>query len=196
MARRDTYNYTFRVGRKVSHRGITKDPARRQREHRRVRPGGKLTVDGRAKTRAGALRSERRRTRTRGYSADRNSTHRARTTPNCPRIFVSISKVTGRSDQLEFVCRASSELSHLVVRGRAPLAPCNLIALDGRRSAAIPVPWRCSQRSAKAHWLSLLSHPALLPLHSSSESKSARLRGWHTTDVSTAGVRRMPLSPP
>ena len=69
MARRNTYNYTFRVGRKVSHRGITDNPARRQREHRRARPGGKLTVDGRAKTRAGALRTERRQTRTRGYSA-------------------------------------------------------------------------------------------------------------------------------
>ena len=69
MARRDTYNYTFRVGRKVSHRGVTDNPARRQREHRRVRAGGKLTVDGRAKTRAGALRVERRQTRTRGYYA-------------------------------------------------------------------------------------------------------------------------------
>ena len=69
MARRNTYNYTFRVGRKVSHRGITDNPARRQREHRRVRPGGKLTVDGRVKTRVGALRTERRQTRTRGYSA-------------------------------------------------------------------------------------------------------------------------------
>ena len=68
MARR-TYNYTFRVGRKVSHRGITNDPARREREHQRARRNGKLTVDGRAKTRAGALRIERAQTKTRGYHA-------------------------------------------------------------------------------------------------------------------------------
>ena len=67
MVKRDTYNYTFRVGRKVSHRGVTNNPARRQREHRRVRAGGKLTVDGRAKTRARALRAERCQTKTRGY---------------------------------------------------------------------------------------------------------------------------------
>ena len=69
MAKRETYNYTFRVGRKVSHRGVTNNPTRRQREHRKVRPSGRLTVDGRAKTRAGALRVERRQTRTRGYHA-------------------------------------------------------------------------------------------------------------------------------
>ena len=66
---RDTYNYTYRMGRKVSHRGITNDPARREREHQRARPGGKLTVDGRAKTRAGARRVENRQTRTLGYYA-------------------------------------------------------------------------------------------------------------------------------
>ena len=69
MPERNTYNYTYRVGGKVSHRGITNDPSRRQREHRRNRPGGKLTVNGRAKTRAGALRNERRQSRTRGYYA-------------------------------------------------------------------------------------------------------------------------------
>ena len=69
MAKRDTYNYTYRVGRRVSHRGVTNNPSRRQGEHQRARPGGKLTVDGRAKTRAGALRVERRQSRTRGYSA-------------------------------------------------------------------------------------------------------------------------------
>ena len=69
MARRNTFNYTFRVGRKVSHRGITNNPARRESQHRQVRPGGKLTVNGRAKTRAGARRVERRQTKTRGYFA-------------------------------------------------------------------------------------------------------------------------------
>ena len=67
MPKRDTYNYTYRVGRRISHRGITNNPARREREHQQARPGGKLTVDGRAKTRAGALRAERRQTKTRGY---------------------------------------------------------------------------------------------------------------------------------
>lgn len=66
---RSTYNYTFRVGRRVSHRGITNNPARRQAEHRRARGGGKLTVNGRAKTRAGALRIERGQSKTVGYHA-------------------------------------------------------------------------------------------------------------------------------
>ena len=69
MAARNTYNYTYRVGRKVSHRGITNNPARREREHQRARPGGKLTVEGRAKTRAGALRLERRLRKIVGYHA-------------------------------------------------------------------------------------------------------------------------------
>ena len=55
---RDIYNYTYRVGCKVSHRGIANDPARGERERRRVGPGGKLTVDSKAKTRAGAPRAE------------------------------------------------------------------------------------------------------------------------------------------
>ena len=66
---RDTYNYTYRVGRKVSHRGITNNPARREREHQRMRPGGKLTVSGRAKTRTGARSVESRQTKIRGYYA-------------------------------------------------------------------------------------------------------------------------------
>ena len=69
MPKRDTYNYTYRVGRRVSHRGITNNPARREREHQRARPGGRLTVEGRAKTRARARRVEGRQTRTRGYYA-------------------------------------------------------------------------------------------------------------------------------
>ena len=69
MAKRDTYNYTYRVGRSVSRRGITNNPARREAEHRRVRPSGKLTVQGGAKTRQGALRVERTQSKTRGYHA-------------------------------------------------------------------------------------------------------------------------------
>ena len=67
MAKRDTFNYTLRVGRKVAHRGITNDPARREREHQQELPDAKLTVDGRAKTREGALRVERGQSKTRGY---------------------------------------------------------------------------------------------------------------------------------
>ena len=69
MAARNTYSYTYRVGRRIAHRGITNNPIRREKEHHRARPDGKLTVDGRAKTRAGARRTERRQTRTRGYYA-------------------------------------------------------------------------------------------------------------------------------
>ena len=69
MPARTTYNYTYRVGGRIAHRGITNNPARREREHQRARPGGKLTVDGRAKTRTSARRVERRQTRTKGYHA-------------------------------------------------------------------------------------------------------------------------------
>lgn len=48
MARRDTYNYTYRVGRRIAHRGITSNPERREKEHQRARLGSKLTVDDRA----------------------------------------------------------------------------------------------------------------------------------------------------
>lgn len=60
MVTRTTRNYAFRVGRRVSHQGATNNPAR---------PGGKLTVDGRVKTRARALRIERGQSKTRGYHA-------------------------------------------------------------------------------------------------------------------------------
>ena len=69
MATRYTYDYTYRRGRKVSHRGITNNPTRREREHQRARPDGKLTVDGRAKTHVGAQRVERSQTKMRGYHA-------------------------------------------------------------------------------------------------------------------------------
>ena len=69
MATRNTYNYTYRVGGRIAHRGITNNPRRREKEHQSARPGGKLTVEGRAKTPAGARRVERRQTRTKGYHA-------------------------------------------------------------------------------------------------------------------------------
>ena len=56
VVRKNTYNCTSRVGRKASHCGITNNPKRRHQQHRRVRQTGKLTVNGRAKTRAGYLR--------------------------------------------------------------------------------------------------------------------------------------------
>ena len=60
MATRTMRNYAFRVGRQVSYQGITNNPAR---------PGGKLTVDDRPKTRARALRIERGQSKPRGYHA-------------------------------------------------------------------------------------------------------------------------------
>ena len=48
MARRRTYDYTFRKDRLITHRGVTDNPERRARELWRMYPGGKMTVDGRA----------------------------------------------------------------------------------------------------------------------------------------------------
>lgn len=58
MAKRYTHNYTYRVGPKVPHHGIANDPARRDRERQRERPGGNPAADGPAETRAGALAVE------------------------------------------------------------------------------------------------------------------------------------------
>lgn len=66
---RDIQNYTYWGGRKVSHLGISKDPARRERDYRRVRPGGKPAVDGKAKTQAGPRRVENRQPQVKGYYA-------------------------------------------------------------------------------------------------------------------------------
>ena len=67
--KRTTYTYEYRVNRRVSHRGVTGNPKRRLAEHRRRRPGGTMSIIGRAKTRQGALCWERRQRRTRGYYA-------------------------------------------------------------------------------------------------------------------------------
>ncbi len=64
---RDTTTYEYKIQRKVSHRGITNNPKRREAEHRRNKPGGRLVKVGGKKTRQGALRWERSQTRTRGY---------------------------------------------------------------------------------------------------------------------------------
>ena len=58
MAKRYTHNYTYRVGPKVPHHGIANDPARRDRERQRERPGGNPAADVPAETRAGALAVE------------------------------------------------------------------------------------------------------------------------------------------
>ena len=60
MVTRTMRNYVFRVGRQVSHQDVTNNPAR---------PGGKLTVEGHAKTRARALRIARGQSKPRGYHA-------------------------------------------------------------------------------------------------------------------------------
>ena len=64
-----TYTYTYQMGHKGFHRFITSAPARREGEHQQALPGGKLTVESRGRTRAGAPRTERRQAKTRGYYA-------------------------------------------------------------------------------------------------------------------------------
>ncbi len=66
---RDTYNYNYRGGRKVSHRGTTNDPTHREREDQLAHPGGRLTVDSRGRTSIGARRVESRQPKVRGYYA-------------------------------------------------------------------------------------------------------------------------------
>ena len=56
MAIRDTYNYSYRVGRKDSRRETASDPASLERKYQRVHPGGNVTVLGLAKMRASAGR--------------------------------------------------------------------------------------------------------------------------------------------
>lgn len=58
-AKRDTYRYEFRNGRRVLHRGITNDLAKRESEHRRDYGGGRIVQQGPPVTRAAALEWER-----------------------------------------------------------------------------------------------------------------------------------------
>ena len=55
---RDTSNY--RRSRKVSRRGITNDPTRRERGDQQARQGGRLTVDSRDRTTTETRRVENR----------------------------------------------------------------------------------------------------------------------------------------
>ena len=56
---RDTYRYHYKIGNKVVHTGITTDPQRREAEHQRAKPGGRLVAKGPKVTRASALRWDR-----------------------------------------------------------------------------------------------------------------------------------------
>lgn len=58
MKKRDTFKYQVRVGRKIVHGGTTKDPERRQEEHRQDWPNAKLTTVGRRTTEEGARKWE------------------------------------------------------------------------------------------------------------------------------------------
>ena len=69
MAGRSTYKYRFRVDGRVVHCGITTDLARREREHRRRWPTGRIEKVGRATTREEAWRWERQQAEQRFSSA-------------------------------------------------------------------------------------------------------------------------------
>lgn len=49
-ARRNWYRYDFKIGTKIRHSGITKDPERREMEHQQRWPGGHLEIQGPAVT--------------------------------------------------------------------------------------------------------------------------------------------------
>ena len=59
MSARTTYKYCFKVGNKVVHSGITNDLERREREHRRRWPNGRIEQVGRRTTREDAWRWEK-----------------------------------------------------------------------------------------------------------------------------------------
>jgi hypothetical protein len=50
MKKRDYYAYEFRVGSTVVHTGVTREPARREQEHKQRWDAGRLVIVGRAKT--------------------------------------------------------------------------------------------------------------------------------------------------
>lgn len=68
MAPRNTYRYRFIVDGQTVHIGITIDLARREREHRRRWPHGRIEKVGRATTHEAAWQWERKQ-RERGISA-------------------------------------------------------------------------------------------------------------------------------
>ena len=60
MSRKATFRYRFLVGSRVVHTGITTDLQRRQREHQRRWPGGRIEPIGEPTTHADAWEWERR----------------------------------------------------------------------------------------------------------------------------------------
>ncbi len=69
MAARSTYRYLFKVGGKVVHCGITTDLARREQEHRRRWPNGRIERVGPATTHEEAWNWERQQAERRFSSA-------------------------------------------------------------------------------------------------------------------------------
>lgn len=69
MATRTTYKYHFKVGRKVVHSGITNDLERRETEHRRRWPNGRIEQVGGRATREEAWNWERKQAGRRSSSA-------------------------------------------------------------------------------------------------------------------------------
>jgi predicted GIY-YIG superfamily endonuclease len=59
MSDRDTYTYLFKVGNRVLHGGITRDPERRESEHQRnINSNGHIFIVGNRKTENGARQWE------------------------------------------------------------------------------------------------------------------------------------------
>ena len=56
---RDTIKYQLKQGRKIVHRGVTNDLARREKEHQEEFPGSKIKQVGRSTTREAGLKWER-----------------------------------------------------------------------------------------------------------------------------------------
>ena len=59
MPERDTFKYQLKRGRKIVHRGITYDLARREAEHQAKFPGSHIRQVGRRTSREAALKWER-----------------------------------------------------------------------------------------------------------------------------------------
>ncbi len=58
MKKRVYYTYDFKVGNTIVHSGITRDPARREHEHKQRWENGRLVIVGRAKSEESARKWE------------------------------------------------------------------------------------------------------------------------------------------
>jgi predicted GIY-YIG superfamily endonuclease len=58
MSKRNTFTYSFKVGNKIVHNGITDDLDRREQEHKQRWPNGHIVKVGSAKTEEGARKWE------------------------------------------------------------------------------------------------------------------------------------------